>query len=82
MIAAIKRNENNVFTPFDMVSRMDRIRAAVGLNDQTPDRFVRNLPFMAGDATAGAENEFQVVVAGKWENIDLARVIETSNYYR
>ena len=82
MIAAIKRNENNVFTPFDMVSRLDRIRSAVGLNDQTPDRFVRNLPFMAGDATAGAENEFQVVVAGKRENIDLARVIETSNYYR
>ncbi|WP_035235574.1 hypothetical protein [Desulfobacter vibrioformis] len=82
MIAAIKRNENKVSTPFDMARRLDRISAAVGLDDQTLDSFVRTLPFMAGDATAGAENEFQAVVAGKRENIDLARVIETSNYYR
>ena len=82
MIAAVKRNENNVFTPSDMTLCLDRISAAIGLNDQTPDRFVQTLPFMAGDATAGAENEFQAVVAGKRENIDLARVIETSNYYR
>ncbi len=82
MIAAMKRNENKVPTPYDMLRRLDRISAAVGLNDQTPDSFVQTLPFMAGDATAGAENEFQAVVAGKRENIDLARVIETSNYYR
>lgn len=82
MIAAVKRNENKVFTPFDMSLRMDRISAAVGLNDRTADGFIQNLPFMAGDATAGAENEFQAVVEGKRENIDLARVIETSNYYR
>ncbi|MGD9686793.1 MAG: hypothetical protein AB7U43_07460, partial [Desulfobacter sp.] len=78
----MKRNENKVPTPYDMLRRLDRISAAVGLNDQTPDSFVQTLPFMAGDATAGAENEFQAVVAGKRENIDLARVIETSNYYR
>ncbi len=82
MIAAIKRNENKVPTLPGMARRLDRISAAVGLNDQTLDNFVRTLPFMAGDATAGAENEFQAVVAGKRENIDLARVIETSNYYR
>ncbi|MBP9599282.1 MAG: hypothetical protein KBE30_09130, partial [Desulfobacter sp.] len=79
MIAAMKRNENKVPTPYDMLRCLDRISAAVGLNDQTPDSFVQTLPFMAGDATAGAENEFQAVVAGKRENIDLARVIETSN---
>lgn len=82
MIAAMKRNENKVPTPYDMLRCLDRISAAVGLNDQTPDSFVQTLPFMDGDATAGAENEFQAVVAGKRENIDLARVIETSNYYR
>lgn len=82
MIAAIKRNENKVFTPSDISRRIDRISAAVDLNGKTADCFVQNLPFMTGDATAGAENEFQAVVAGKRENIDLARVIETSNYYR
>lgn len=82
MLAAIKHNEDNVFMPSDLGRRMDRISAALGLDDQTPDSFIRNLPFMSGDATAGAENEFQTAVAGKRENIDLARVIETSNYYR
>nr|WP_320191522.1 hypothetical protein [uncultured Desulfobacter sp.] len=82
MIAAIKRNENKVFTSSDMARRMDRISDAFGLRDQTDDSFIRRLPFMAEDATAGAENEFQAAVAGKRENIDLARVIETSNYYR
>ncbi|MGD9824547.1 hypothetical protein [Desulfobacter sp.] len=82
MIAAIKRNDNKVPALSGMARRLDRISAAVGLDDQTLDSFVRTLPFMAGDATAGAENEFQAVVAGKRENIDLARVIETSNYYR
>ena len=82
MIAAMKRNENRVSTLSDTVQRLDRISVAVGLNERTSDSFVRTLPFMAEDATAGAENEFQAVVAGKRENIDLARVIETSNYYR
>lgn len=82
MIAAIKRNEKEVFTSSDMARRMDLISEAFDLKDQTDDSFIRNLPFMAGDATAGAENEFQAAVAGKRENIDLARVIETSNYYR
>jgi len=82
MIAAMKRNENRVSTLSDMVRRLDRISVAVGMNARTSDSFVRTLPFMAEDATAGAENEFQAVVAGKRENIDLARVIETSNYYR
>ena len=82
MIAAIRTHEKNVFTPSDMVRRLDWISQAIGLDDRTADSFIQNLPFMAEDATAGAENEFQAVVAGKREDIDLARVIETSNYYR
>ncbi|WP_321491820.1 hypothetical protein [uncultured Desulfobacter sp.] len=82
MIAALKHNENNVSVYSGMTQCLDRISAAVGLKDQSADGFVQALPFMAGDATAGAENEFQAVVAGKREDIDLARVIETSNYYR
>ena len=82
MIAAIRTHEKKVFPPSDMGRRLDRISQAIGLDDLTSDSFIRNLPFMAEDATAGAENEFQAVVAGKREDIDLARVIETSNYYR
>lgn len=39
------------------------------------------LPFGAGDATAGAENELLTVVKGPRQQVDLARAVEESNYF-
>lgn len=60
----------------------DRIAGILGLDKGSPDRFIRSLPFCSGDATAGGENEFQAVVAGRRNDVDLARTIESSNYYQ
>ncbi len=54
----------------------------LGIDTTRADEFIRALPFCSGDATAGAENEFQAVVQGNRENLDLPRVIESSNYYK
>ena len=40
------------------------------------------LPFGVGDATAGAENELLTVVHGSREQVDLARTVEESNYFK
>ena len=61
---------------------MDRISRILGIDTGTPDRFIRSLPFCSGDATAGTENEFQVAVSGRREDVDLAMTIEGSNYYK
>ncbi len=82
MIAAVKHKASPVVPANSTKQDIERISAAIGVNMQTTDGFIRSLPFVGGDATAGAENEFQAVVSGKRENVDLARVIETSNYYR
>lgn len=39
------------------------------------------LPFAAHDATAGAENEFQVAVQGEPDDVDLPQYITASSYY-
>ena len=82
MLAAIKRDENKVPSLTGMARSLGPDQCRCRVDHQSLDRFIRTLPFMEKDATAGAENEFQAVVAGKREDIDLARVIETSNYYR
>ncbi|MEI6514635.1 MAG: hypothetical protein WCO77_01545 [bacterium] len=46
------------------------------------DRLAEALPFGIGDATAGAENELQTVVTGPREQVDLARAVEESNYFK
>lgn len=50
--------------------------AALSRLSQLPQR-----PFSPGDLTAGAEVELQAAVAGRRQSIDLARVIEESNYF-
>nr|NJM03324.1 hypothetical protein [Desulfobacula sp.] len=61
---------------------MDSLLRAMEINTKSPDEFVRSLPFFGEDATAGVENEFQAAVLGKKEDLDLARTIEDSNYYK
>lgn len=46
------------------------------------DAFAASLPFASRDVTAGTENEFQAVVIGKRQDLDLAITIEASNYYK
>ncbi|MDG4476202.1 hypothetical protein [Thiovibrio frasassiensis] len=40
-----------------------------------------SLPFYGSDATTGCENELQVAVTGRREDVDLPRAIEQSSYY-
>ena len=41
-----------------------------------------SLPFSPRDVTAGVENEFQTMVQGKKQDVDLAIAIEASSFYR
>lgn len=41
-----------------------------------------SLPFGVGDATAGAENELLTIVNGPSGQVDLAREVEDSNYFK
>lgn len=43
---------------------------------------IEAIPFSLNDTTAGAENEFQVVVEGNRNNVDLPLIIEGCGYYR
>ncbi|WP_022667347.1 hypothetical protein [Desulfospira joergensenii] len=58
------------------------LRNILGIETGSGDRFIRSLPFCAGDATAGAENEFQAVVEGRREDLDLPLTLLSSNYYK
>ncbi|HCY85638.1 MAG TPA: hypothetical protein DHV36_10935, partial [Desulfobacteraceae bacterium] len=81
MMAALRTKSGE--TP-DRSSRitLDQISDILGIDTASPDRFIRSLPFCCGDATAGTENEFQTVVEGTRMDVDLARTIEASNYYK
>ena len=54
---------------------------SLGVNADTPEQTARTLPFAAGDATCGCENELQAVVMGSAEDVDLPRRIRESNYF-
>ncbi|MBI9091940.1 MAG: hypothetical protein JEZ12_22235 [Desulfobacterium sp.] len=61
---------------------LEQITVLLGIDTWSADAFIRSLPFCAGDATAGVENEFQAVVVGRREDVDLPISIEASNYYK
>ena len=61
---------------------MDTLLRIMEIETGSSDEFVRSLPFSSEDGTAGVENEFQAAVLGKKEDLDLARTIEDSNYYK
>lgn len=61
---------------------MARIRRAMEADARTPESLARSLPFAAGDATAGTENELCAVVKGSRENVDLPKTITESRYYK
>ena len=58
-----------------------RLRSILNLKEGGEGR-AESLPFGVGDATAGAENELLTVVTGPREQVDLARSVEDSNYFK
>lgn len=63
---------------FDLTS----LREAMDVSTHSTQALIESLPFAGRDTTAGAENEFQTVVTGKRQDLDLALTIEESNYYK
>ncbi len=55
---------------------------ALKIRPGSKDAFVQALPFSFRDVTAGAENEFQAVVLGKREDVDLPIIIESANFFK
>jgi hypothetical protein len=72
----------SAFPSTDKPLGLDDLKDTLGLSAFTGDVWFENLPFAAADVTAGTENELQVAVAGKGEQVDLVQTIETSNYYK
>ena len=54
----------------------------LGIDTATPEGLARTLPFTPSDTTAGAENEYQTAVVGNRHQVDLAREIEDSGFFR
>ncbi|MBN2515371.1 MAG: hypothetical protein JXC33_04990 [Deltaproteobacteria bacterium] len=59
-----------------------RIMDILDINAKSSEKVVESMPFSLNDTTAGSENEFQVVVVGEKEDVDLPRIIEQSNFYK
>jgi len=55
---------------------------ALEIKPGSMETFVQSLPFSFQDVTAGAENEFQAVVMGKREDVDLPITIESANFFK
>ncbi len=55
---------------------------ALEIKTGSMEAFVESLPFSFRDVTAGAENEFQAVVLGKREDVDLPITIESANFFK
>lgn len=53
----------------------------INVGTWTSGGFFKSLPFGIDDTTAGTETELQAAVLGKKNNIDLAIIIEQSNFY-
>ena len=61
---------------------VNRLCQSAEINLESREKFILNLPFAPGDATAGTENELQTSVFGERERVDLPISIEQSNYLK
>ncbi|MBN2687787.1 MAG: hypothetical protein JXR85_06375 [Deltaproteobacteria bacterium] len=59
-----------------------RIMEILDINGKSSEKVVESMPFSLNDTTAGSENEFQVVVVGEKNDVDLPRAIENSTFYK
>jgi hypothetical protein len=54
----------------------------LGVDASSPFRLIQTLPFSLNDVSVGTENEFQAVVEGHRDQVDLPLVIQESNYFK
>ena len=54
----------------------------LGVDTSSPTRLIQTLPFSLHDVSVGTENEFQAVVEGNRDSVDLPLVIQESNYFK
>ena len=54
----------------------------LGVDTNSAGRLVQTLPFSLNDVSVGTENEFQAVVEGGRDRVDLPLVIQESNYFQ
>ena len=59
-----------------------RLMQIMDIKNPSHTHYAASLPFSPRDVTAGVENEFQTVVQGRKQNVDLAIAIENSNFYK
>ncbi len=68
--------------PAPLPMTLSHLLKIMEVKPQSSDNYPASLPFSPRDVTAGVENEFQTVVQGKKQDVDLAIAIETSSYYK
>ena len=59
-----------------------RLMQIMDIKNPSHTHYAASLPFSPRDVTAGVENEFQTVVQGRKQEVDLAIAIENSNFYK
>ncbi|MDZ7667539.1 MAG: hypothetical protein U5K27_19790 [Desulfotignum sp.] len=84
MSAAQATTTNKTIPANASSSRIDLtfLHHALEIRPGSMETFVQSLPFSFRDVTAGAENEFQAVVMGKREDVDLPITIESANFFK
>ena len=68
--------------PISQAANRFKLIHVLGIDTATPEGLARTLPFTPSDTTAGAENEYQTAVEGDRHQVDLAREIEDSGFFR
>jgi hypothetical protein len=68
--------------PASVITDHEKLCKLLKVCCNSPDQFIRTLPFAADDTTAGVENELQVAVAGARDRVDLPLTIQSSSYYK
>ena len=64
------------------IAGLPEFKAVLGIDDSEASSWIENLPFTAGDTTAGTETELQTAVIGSRYVADLPLTIERSNYFK
>jgi hypothetical protein len=64
------------------IPSLPKICSLLGITPTRGEIHAERLPFVFGDATAGAENELQVAVIGNRHDVDLPLSIKQSSYHR
>ncbi|MFH1091683.1 MAG: hypothetical protein V1742_08935, partial [Pseudomonadota bacterium] len=68
--------------PYGSRTSPSQVLTRLGIDHTSPERLTASLPFAGEDVTSGCENEFQAVVNGPRQAVDLPLVIQQSNYLK